>query len=356
MCARLFQSVFAMCLLTLPALAQDEPDTIAPEIGSRVLENYVTPALARFDETSSSLATSLSAACESGSAGDLDAARSGFSDTLSAFAHVSVLRFGPLVAENRFERVFFWPDPRGVTLRQVQGLLAAEEPLPSDLADQSVALQGLPALDYVLFGTGGDALADDARRCNYAVAIANNVAEIAAQLEAAWAEGTSFRDSFISPAADRDPYRSKAEVAGEIVKAAGTALEFARNAELLPALGKTAEKARGKRAPFWRSGQTFAFVAAQIDGVQKLIEAAGFVDGHSDLVNGYGRGMNFDLSHAREALLAVETAPEMAFSAEEDRGRISYATIAMEGAKHTLNGELSGALGLVMGFNALDGD
>ncbi|WP_292893418.1 MULTISPECIES: imelysin family protein [unclassified Nitratireductor] len=356
MYARLFRSVLAVCLLAMPALAQDETDTTAPDIGSRVLENYVTPALARFGETSSALAAALRAACESGSAGDLHAVRTAFSDTLSAFAHVSALRFGPLVAENRFERIFFWPDPRGVTLRQVQGLLAAEEPLPRNLADQSVALQGLPALDYVLFGTGGDVLAEDARRCNYAMAVSNNVSNMAAELEQAWAEGTLFRTAFVAPAADRDPYRSTAEVAGEIVKAAGTALEFARNAELLPALGKTVEKARGKRAPFWRSGQTFAFVAAQIEGVQQLIDAAGFVDGPSDLVNGYGRGMDFDLSHARQALLAVEAAPEAAFSEEQDRGRISYAAIAMEGAKHTLNGELSGALGLVMGFNALDGD
>ncbi|MFC5583919.1 imelysin family protein [Nitratireductor kimnyeongensis] len=353
---RLFRSFLTVCMLTMPAFGQDEPDTIAPEIGNRVLEHYITPVLARFSETSSTLSGALNAVCKGGSAPEMSAVRTGFSDTLSAFAHVSVLRFGPLVADNRFERIFFWPDTRGVTLRQVQGLLATEEPLPSDLADQSVALQGLPALDYVLFGTGGDALAEDARRCNYALTIANNVADIATQLEAAWAEGTSFRVSFISPAADRDPYRSKAEVAGEIVKAAGTTLEFARNAELLPALGKTVEKARGKRAPFWRSGQTFAFVAGQIEGVQRLIDAAGFVDGPSELVNGYGRGMNFDLSHARETLLAVETAPEAAFSEEQDRGRISYATIAMEGAKHTLNGELSGALGLVMGFNALDGD
>ncbi|MHA7883924.1 imelysin family protein [Nitratireductor rhodophyticola] len=354
--ARLSRSVLILCLSAIPAFAQDTPDTIAPDIGSRVIEGYVTPVLTRFRETSGALSEALEKACSGTPEDDLNAVHAGFANTLSAFAHVSVLRFGPLVAENRFERIFFWPDPRGVTLRQVQGLLASEEPLPDDLASQSVALQGLPALDYVLFGTGGDALPTDARRCAYAEAISANIAGLAAELEEAWAEGTSFRAAFTAPAADRDPYRSSAEVAGEIVKAAGTALEFARNAELLPALGKTVEKARGKRAPFWRSGQTFAFASAQIEGVQKLIAAAGFVDGPSDLVNTYGRGMDFDLSHAREAVLAVETAPEEAFSEEPDRGRISYATIAMEGAKHTLNGELSGALGLVMGFNALDGD
>ncbi|WP_295814148.1 imelysin family protein [uncultured Nitratireductor sp.] len=356
MLARFSRCVVILSLSASPAFAQSEADTIAPDIGRRVLENYVVPALARFRETSGALAVILNEVCAASAGNKGDAVQAGFADTLSAWAHVSVLRFGPLVAENRFERVFFWPDPRGVTLRQVQGLLASEDPLPDDLADQSVALQGMPALDYVLFGTGGEALADDARRCAYAKALADNIADVAEALEGAWAEGTAFRTSFTAPAADRDPYRSTAEVAGEVVKAAGTALEFTRNAELLPALGDSVEKARGKRAPFWRSGQTFSFAAAQIEGVQKLIAAAGFVDGPSDFVNGYGGSMDFDLSHARDALEAVKTKPEAAFSQEEDRGRISYATIAMEGAKHTLNGELSGALGLVMGFNALDGD
>ncbi|MBN8241928.1 imelysin family protein [Nitratireductor aquimarinus] len=354
--ARLSRCVLILCLSSAPALAQETASTIAPDVGNRVLEGYVTPTLARFREASGALSNALGDVCGASSDSGLVAVHQRFSETVSAWGHVSVLRFGPLVAENRFERIFFWPDPRGVTLRQVQGLLASDEALPQDLAAQSVALQGLPVLDYVLFGTGGDKLAEDARRCAYAQAVADNVADIAGALENGWAEGTAFQASFTAPAPDRDPYRSSAEVAGEVVKAAGTAIEFARNAELLPALGKSVEKARGKRAPFWRSGETFAFTAAQIEGVQQLITAAGFVDGPSDLVNGYGESMNFDLAHARDALEAVTGAPEAAFGEEEDRGRISYATIAMEGAKHTLNGELAGALGLVMGFNALDGD
>ncbi|WP_367715287.1 imelysin family protein [Nitratireductor sp. GISD-1A_MAKvit] len=354
--ARPFHAILILCLLTAPALGQGGQEKIASDIGRRVFERYVSPALEGFRQTSGALSFSLANLCAGTGNADIEETQARFADTLAAFAQIYVLRFGPLVEDNRFERIFFWPDPRGVTLRQVQALLASDDPLPDKLAGQSVALQGLPALDFVLFGSGADALSKDEKRCSYAQAIAANIADLAKALDNAWQDGSAFHTAFTAPASDRDPYRSKAEVAGEIVKAAGTALEFARNAELLPALGNTAEKARGKRAPFWRSRQTFSFVAAQIEGVRNLVTAAGFVDGPSTLVNGYGRAMAFDLANARKALLSVDTEPERAFSRGEERDRISYASIAMEGAKETLNGELSGALGLVMGFNALDGD
>ncbi|MCP8882412.1 hypothetical protein NIM87_02745 [Devosia sp. XJ19-1] len=35
---------------------------------------------------------------------------------VESWGRLSVLRFGPLISDNRFETIFFWPDLRGVTL------------------------------------------------------------------------------------------------------------------------------------------------------------------------------------------------------------------------------------------------
>lgn len=360
MSARISLCIAAFCLSVSSSSAQESARPIAPDIGTRVAAGFITPALADFSDASGTLAAAMRALCGAPTQAELEKAQAVFAQAMTAWGRVSVLRFGPLTAENRFERIFFWPDARGVTLRQVQGFLASQEPVSvAAVAERSVALQGLPALEYVLFGSGSETLGqkqDGVRRCAYGAAIAGNVAGIAQALAADWASGGAFHASFTAPGPDKDPYRSVDEVAGEIVKAAGTALQFTRNAELLPALGEASGQARGRRAPFWRSEGTFAFAAAQLGAVEALVAAAGFVDGPSDLVNGYGRSMTFDISHARDALTSVATAPENAFEEPEDRARIAYATVAMEGAKHTLNGALSGALGLVMGFNALDGD
>ncbi|WP_280632249.1 imelysin family protein, partial [Bordetella pertussis] len=50
------------------------------------------------------------------------------------------------------------PDTRNVMARQVQAALAAADPAllaPGALAGRSVALQGLPALEFVLYGETG---------------------------------------------------------------------------------------------------------------------------------------------------------------------------------------------------------
>src|SRR5690606_13150351 len=90
-----------------------------------------------------------------------------------------------------------------------------------------------------------------------------------------WSAGP-FHAAFTRPSADRSLYRTDTEVAGEIVKAIGTALQFTRNAELTPALGETADEARGKRAPLWRSDLTFTLLGERLGGLRELLAATGF--------------------------------------------------------------------------------
>jgi uncharacterized protein len=279
---------------------------------------------------------------------------------VTAWGKASVLRFGPFQAESRFERIFFWPDPRGIALRQVQAVLAEmgeDAASAATLGQKSAALQGFPALEFVLFGTGHEALLESASgfRCRYGLTIAGNLATLAQEIGDGWAAGTPFHAAFTAPAQDRDPYRSTAEVAGELVKALGTALQFVRNAELQPALGETEVKANGRRAPLWRSVLTFDLAASQIEGVDELFAAA-FEGALSETAEGIFASIRFELEHALQAIREIETPAEAAFADADDRGRIGYAALALHGANEALNGSFSAAIGLTMGFNALDGD
>lgn len=334
-------------------------DPIPDDIGGRVTARYVAPSLAGFDDAAAEMDRLANALCDRADDEALTAARGGFAVLVRAWARVSLLRFGPLQAENRFERVFFWPDPRGVIVRQVQALLAGGDEsglTPDGLSGKSVALQGLPALEFVLHGSGAEELTGPpgSYRCRYGAAVAANLAGIARELAAEWATGAAFHAAFASPSPSGDVYRSKQEVAGEIVKAAGTGLQFVRNAELLPALGETAQKARGRRAPLWRSDLTFVFAGAQVEGLSALLESTGF--DQSEEAAAIADALRFDLGHARDALLAISAPAEDAFADEADRERIRYVTVVLEAANAALGERLSAALGLTMGFNALDGD
>lgn len=342
------------------AFAQ-QPSPIPADIGERIATGFIRPAVDTLMMAATSQRSYIYELCDMPSADALKAARDEFGQLAPALGRLSVLRFGPLFDEYYFDRIFFWPDQRGVTLRQVQGVLAENDPSATDpdtLAGKSVAVQGLPALEYLLFGSGSDELATTsaAFRCAYARAISNNVLLMIEDVEMSWREVTSLVDSFVAPAADKDPYRSAGEVAGEIVKAMSTALQFTRTAELLPALGETPDDARGKRAPFWRSDLTFDFVEAQIGGMIELLDASEFAAAEEPLVRDLANSIRFELHNAQTALEAVDVPSESAFADEEARGRIKFAMIALEGANQILSERFSAAIGLTMGFNALDGD
>lgn len=350
---------FLLAAFALPAVAGPVPD----DVGRDIADGFARPKAAAFASAAEGMRREMAALCAAPDAAALARAREGFAGLVAAWGGVSVLRFGPLPAENRFERVFFWPDARGVIVRQVQVLLAEQDESVLDaaaLAGKSVAVQGLPALEYVLHGTGAEALAtfkslgEGGHRCRYGLAIAGNVEDIARAVQSEWAAGAAFHDTFAMPAPEHELYRSPREVAAEAVKAMATAVQFVRNAELLPALGDSADKARGRRAPLWRSDLTFALAMAQIDAVAALADASGFAA--DEAVRRPVETLRLDLVNASAALGKIEAPAETAFAEPADRDRIRYVTVALDTANKTLGGALSAALGLTMGFNALDGD
>ena len=75
---------------------------------------------------------------------------------------VDFLRFGPMAQEGRYERFAFFPDVHGTGARQLRRFLATEDEAllkPGALREQSAAVQGLPALESLLF-SGSKALLD----------------------------------------------------------------------------------------------------------------------------------------------------------------------------------------------------
>jgi membrane protein implicated in regulation of membrane protease activity len=110
---------------------------------------------------------------------------------VAAYGKVDFLRIGPLMEDNRADRLLFWPDRRGIGLKQVQAILAEEDPAATDLAGlqaKSVAVQGLGALEFVLFGTGAESLTsiEGSFRCAYGQTIAGNIAGMAKEMVAGW--------------------------------------------------------------------------------------------------------------------------------------------------------------------------
>lgn len=347
--------------LMLPALFTSALAAAPEDLGRRLADGYARPAMTALNQQASALHGQLQSWCQKPDAAGARQVDAAFGALAQAWSRVAFLRFGPLVQGNRFERLSFWPDTRGVMPRQVQSILAAADPAvlaDGALAARSVAVQGLPALEFMLYAdpallkqTGGDTFAYG---CQFATAVAANVKTLSGELQQAWSAESEFGRQFTQPAKDNDLYRSRQEVAAEAMKALSTGLQFARDVNLVPVLGADAQAARPKRAAFWRSGQTAAALAASLQGMRAFYVAGGysFAAGSQGLAD----TLKHELDQAGKLIASVPADAEQAFTAEEPRSALTLAVMVLKNAKDVVDQDIAPALGVTIGFNALDGD
>ncbi len=332
---------------------------VPPDLGQRLADGYARAAFTDLQQRAGQMQGELKAWCGADGQGSPTRVEAAFGRLVQAWGGVAFLRFGPLVQGNRFERLSFWPDPRGVMPRQVQAVLKAADPAllaEGALAQRSVAVQGLPALEYVLYGEPGllRARTPAVYPCDYAVAVAGNVSGLTSELVAAWSQQGDFGRQFTAPAAANDLYRSSQEVAAEAMKALSTGLQFARDVQLLPVLGATAEAARPKRAAFWRSGQSMVMLAAGLRGMQAFYDAGNYpLPAGSQALN---ETLDSELRQAATLVAGVPADVEAAFVQEAPRAALNLAALVIKNAKDVVDQDIAPALGVTIGFNALDGD
>lgn len=339
-----------------PSLAQ-----VPNDLGQRLADGYVRPAMSVFAERTQNLEKTLATWCQHDGKSDVKPVQQAFAQTMQAWAGIEFLRFGPLVQSNRFEKLAFWPDTRGVMQRQVRTLLTAADPAavePGALASRSVAMQGLPALEYVLYDTPGLISAapgaDTSYACRYAVAIAANVVTVSIELQQAWSAEGKFGREFTAPSPGNTLYRSQQEVAAEAIKALSTGLQFARDVKLLPALGTSAPSARAQRAAWWRSDMTVANLAAGIQGMRDFYDAGHYR--YPDGEDWIGPALTGEMDRAVQLLDGLSQPWQQGLADEAFWQRLSLIGLVLKNAKSIVDQHVAPALGITIGFNALDGD
>lgn len=356
--AALFGLVF---LAAVPAHALTIGEDEAAEPVRKLVAGYVRPAFQRFADNAELAGVAVHALCEEPGERTLGSARQAFRDSALSFARVEFLRIGPLIRENRLERLLFWPDRRGIALRQVQGVLAEGDQSVTDAANlpaKSVALQGFTALEYLLFGTGSDELAEDAaHRCRFAEAVAGNIHAIAAELNAEWQDQQGFAAVWSAPGPDNATFRSAEEVVSEMLSIPSEAFEIIRDQRLKPVLpGEEGGKASPKRALFWRSGLTMDFIATSFEALRAYFEAAGIDGLLPEEERWQTRSIEFEFNNAEAALSRLNMPIEDIVADEERAGDLNYLVILSQSLQRLFGEQLTATFGLSVGFSSLDGD
>ena len=341
------------------AQVDDELDVIF----NSSIEKVYLPAYRSFYDTALSFSnastTAGADACRYQNDASLNMLKQQYKDLVAKFSFMELYRIGPLLENNRQNRLFYWPDKRRVGERQLRTLLSADDAAnltAQDLEKKSVALQGLPALERLLFGGRAQAQLGQSSwepDCRVVQAIAGNILSMAGQIRESWQPGHSFIQSLLNPAADSEYFRNKAEVLRSLVTQIVIGIEVVLERKLKPMLEADARAYR--QAPLWRSGQTINMISQNLNGLRALVLDTGLA-ARAELAN----ELTFEFRTAGQLLQQLaeleSLVDEAGMLTTRARSLLTSLVAVVGGVQYTLNDRFTAALGVKAGFNSEDGD
>lgn len=351
-------SLAAFCVSPLAAQTTNL-DAHFVKSAEKVLVNYIRPSFNTLKTHGQELQSELEAFCKAPNDVPLAEVKDAFKNFALSFARVETMRFGPLVQKNRLERLYFWPDRRGLALKRVQRALTERDETvlkSANLKSKSIALQGLGGLEFLLYGTGSNEMYENAFRCQFAVAIAGSLADTSQEVADAWFNENGYSQQFLNPSETNTTYRSAREVGAEVLNVLKNSTEATALLKLGSVLGKTIEKTKPKRAPLWRSGLTIAMLNANIASVFAFQKASGLLEALPKEQAWIIGSTKFEYETLSKRLQEINLPILEAVHVEHDRGKLIYALNVLNGLTALYNEDVAPNLGLKTGFNALDGD
>ncbi|WP_040577430.1 imelysin family protein [Methylopila sp. M107] len=341
----------ALAFLALPAAAS----AATPEPGPLAIKVIETVLLPRYDALASTTATQASdwrKACADGdAANDATALRDDFQKASDAWSSVEFFTTGPVSVSLRPDRLFFAPDRRNTVAKALSELVAKAKDgeVPAETVRSiSVAAQGFPALERVLYEPGeGDAAA----RCRAGLAIADNLSHIAADIATEWRSVEGPLAKLKAGKGDPVHFADPAQAAARLMTDLAGGVQRINDLKLLPVLGADVDAARPKAAEGWRSGRSARAIRIT---TASLVETAKVFSGAAPADVAAASAKDFAAAQA-----AVGKLPDDLGQAAADpkrRKTLDGAVAALKLAQRDLAGNLAPALGIPLGFNALDGD
>ncbi|KKX31752.1 imelysin family protein [Rhizobium sp. LC145] len=358
-----------VALLPFGTLAQDAnpsgavvlTDEGVGAVMAAAVDGFIRPGYRDFHAASGRLSTAMSALCSSPSPETYEAAKSAFVETAGRWAHIEVVRVGPVIEQNRFERILFYPDRKSTGLKQVQAILAKPDESATSaetLADKSVAMQGLGALEYLLFGTGSETLGAEknAFRCRYGAAVAGNIESIAAELAYLWDRPDGIQQAWKHPGPDNPVFRDRREAITALLGILVHGAETVRD-QRIETFYKGPDSAKFPRqALFWRSANTWTMVKGNLEGLDALMKSSGMVN----LLNEDERSIISSIDFVMKSMIRVagtiDPDVEKAVADQTERQKLDFLLLNGRDLITRLNNGYGSAIGLTSGFSFSDGD
>jgi predicted lipoprotein len=364
----LISASLAAILTSATAYAQEE--TLLPETPEdaeihsvivKAVDDFIRPGYRDVHASAGALAQEMDTLCEKSSDAAFAEAREAFAAAAKAWAKIEIVRNGPAIEENRFERILFYPDRKSTGLKQVQGLLAkpdASVTASGGLSGKSVAIQGFGALEFVLAGTGSEEMAEAPAtfRCHYGRAVAHNIEQVAAELERLWEDPEGIQQDWKEPGPDNPLFRTQQEALTALLGILVHGAEMVRDQRIETFYKGEDSVAFPRQAIFWRSGNTWTMVEGNLQGLRDLLHVSDMVTLLPEDQTSIVASADFVLKSMLRVSAEMNSDIEAAVIDEAQRQKLDFLLLNGRDLITRLNDHYGGAIGLTSGFSFSDGD
>lgn len=330
-------------ILALSAAVFMAPSVLRADMVDQAIGQHILPGFHSLAVTSAELSDAAKKDCAPGSA----QLRAAYGAAFDAWVRVSHLRFGPTETDNRAFALAFWPDSRGKTPKALNALIRDTDQIVADpdaYTTVSIAARGFYALEYLLFDAGLQQTETANYRCQLTRAIARDIEVTSVAIDKDWTN--AYADEMRQPGGR---YHSEAEVRQELFKALDAGLQILIDMRLGRPLGSY-DKPRPKRAEAYRSGRSLRHVVLSLEALEQLalILSADTPELRDNLASAFAT-VRAHAERLEDPVFAGVTEPG-------PRLRIEALQQDIRNLREEIGLNLGPALGVEVGFNALDGD
>lgn len=286
--------------------------------------------------------------------------------TMGAWQHIQWVRFGPMVENNDDWKIQFWPDKKNIVSRKVQQILDREIKIDQQVvADASVVVQGLSALELLLFDAEYVALFDQNaepsdRQCQLIVAIGQQLVSTIERVKSQW-QDQNYRNSWVATVNQEQESLAPSALT-DVVAAMLTQMEKLKADKLGGPLGykNRSKQPNGYFSEGWRSNSSLDNIKTNLLALQILISNQDSYDLRRLLDAKDSDAVANDIeSSINEILNVIATIDKPLNEAVTDVGsrvQLEELHLAVGNLNSQLKTRLSPALGITLGFNSNDGD
>lgn len=352
-------------LLLMPAMPAAAEADRYQALNRGIVGGHVVPGYEALAVSTEALHGDGTAFCKAPDESSLEALRGSYHRAMDDWMAIQHIRFGPVETLMRGFRIQFWPDKSNALGKQLNRLLAERDRdalEPQRFQRASAALQGLPALERLLFDPGnhGSLLngSDDAAfRCALIGAISGNLAEIAGALVAEWRDGDkAFAKTLDETGPDNAFFFDQREVSAKFFDAVIFAIQGVTREKLRRPLGKSLERAKPKRAESWRSARSLRNLSRTLEAAAQVYDALSVLLPKDDTSAALDRGIRRSFDETLARLTRLRGPLTEAVVSPERRIEVEALVADLTALQKTLTGPFAHQADLRVGFNSLDGD